>query len=622
MDVPELFVPMTMQAELMPGSGFLLDRRGWGGIEIVGRLTEGTPLSTAANEVASLGQQLAAEYPQTNERRAYTATAFREAAMPGEARGPIVQMSMLLLGVVTALWMVVCLNVANLFLARSMRRRQELAVRIAMGAGRGRVLRQLVLEFMTIAGVSAVAGMALARLIAGAVATLPLPVVFDIGIDGPTILFVGALALASGLLCALVPALTLSVTDPRSAAVPGGAFGARRHRWPSRILVVGQVTVSVALLFATALFARTFTNLTSADAGFDSSAVLTARFNPRLQGFDGAQVADFYDRLTASAASIPGVTQVMLADGLPGSGFGSDSWFFENATDPEQSSSLSFSAVSTNYFDGMGIPVVEGRGFTEQDAPGHPPAIVVNEAAARLIEARTGAAAVGQGIGMNGPGGPFLPVVGVVGDSRAGRTSQAQPFVYGPHRQVLELGFGGDRMVVMLRTTVAPGSLTGDLRRTAAAVDPNVSAADVMTMEQFLADLLAADRLTVTVLGASSLIALLLVAIGLYGLLSYVVTQRTREFGIRLALGARTRSLKSIVLREAMGLSGVGIVLGVAGALAVSRLTAQFLVEVSPTDPASMVASLLAVAGVTLAAAYVPAARAMRADPVEAMRNE
>jgi predicted lysophospholipase L1 biosynthesis ABC-type transport system permease subunit len=245
----------------------------------------------------------------------------------------------------------------------------------------------------------------------------------------------------------------------------------------------------------------------------------------------------------------------------------------------------------------------------------------VNEATARLIESRTGRTAVGQGMSIAGPGGPFLEVVGVVGDSRTGRVNQAPPFVYAAHSQALALGFGR-KMVVMLKTSIPPESLAPAFRRAASIVDPNVSASNLITMDRFLSDLLATDRLTVAVLGISSILALFLVAVGVYGLLAYVVAQRTREFGIRLALGAGTANLKSIVLREALLLAGAGLLFGVVGALAVTRLTSSFLVGVTAADPASMGVGITTVIGVTLAAAYVPARRAMRADPVVAMRAE
>ena len=618
-EVPDLFVPMTMQPNLMPGSGYLLDQRGWGGISIVGRLADGVSYAGAAAEIESIRRQLSDEYPIVASR-AYAVLGFREAAMPGGERGGIVQMSVLLLSIVAALWLVVCLNVANLFLARSLKRRQELAVRLAMGAGRGRVTGQLVLEFMTIALAAGALGILLARAVAGGVATLPLPVLFDVTIDIRTLLFASGVAVASGLLCAVVPAVTMSGTDPRSAASPSMSMRQQRQRWPSRLLIISQVSLSVILLFTTGLFIKTFANLTAADPGFDPENLLTAQFDPSLQGYDAPRMLDFYERLTAAAGSIPGVEAVAMADGLPADGnFGRDGWFFENATEPEQSSSVFFSAVSPNFFPTMGIPIIAGRGFAVGDSPDQPPVIVINEATARLVESRTGRAALGQGMSISGPGGPFLEIVGVVGDSRTGRMNQAPPFAYGAHAQVLPLGLGS-RMVLMLKTSLPPESLAPEFRRAAATVDPNVSAANVITMDRFLADLLVTDRLTVTVLGVSSILTLLLVAIGVYGLLAYVVTQRTREFGIRLALGAGSADLKAIVLREALALAGVGLLLGVTGALGVARLTSSFLVGVTRVDPASMGAGIATVIGVTLAAAYVPARRAMRADPVDAMR--
>lgn len=622
-DVPDVFVPMTMQPDLMPASGYLLDQRGWGGITQVGRLAEGATVDGANEEIAALGAQLALEYPNTNNQREYHAISFRDGAMPGRTKGAVIQMSALLVAIVTALWMVVCLNVSNLLLARSLRQRSELAIRAALGASRVRIAGKILLEFLIIALVAGLVGMGLARALSAGLATLPLPIRFNASLDATTIVFAGALAVLSALACAFVPCVMMSATGPGEAngSSRGRADGGKR--WSSRALVVGQVSVSVVLLFGTGLFVRSFANLTSADPGFDTSNVATAQFDPGLQGYDSEQVADYYQRLTTALLNVPGVTAVTMADGLPSaSNFGSDSWFLQNAREPEQSSSLVFSVVSSNFFATMDIPVIVGRGFSEIDSPDQPPVVVINAATARLVESRSGSPALGQRISPRGPEGPFLEIVGIVGDVRTGRAAQAAPFVYGVHDQVLPLGFGGQRMVVMLKTIAPPESVSGDFRRVADGVDPSVAASNVITMERFLSDLLVADRLIVTALGLSSLLAALLVAVGVYGLLAYVVGQRTREFGIRLALGARAATLRGIVVKEALGLAVTGLLIGAVGALVGVRLVQDQLFEVRATDPASLLIGGAMVVLVTLAAAYVPARRAMRADPMVAIRAD
>lgn len=622
-DVPDLFVPMTMQPNLMPSNGYLLESRGWGGIAILGRLADGISREAAEADIRVIGQQLTIEHPRYNEGRVYTVQGFRESAIAGAPRDIMVQMSALLLSIVAALWLVVCLNVANLFLARSMKRRRELAVRRALGAGRAQLTGQLTLEFMPIALAAGVLGIALAKAVGVGVAKLPIPILFDMGVDWRTLIFAGTLTLMSGLVCALIPALAMSGTDPRNAASTASSEGSRPQRWPSRLLIVAQVSLSVILLFGTGLFIKTFSNLTSAESGFDSANLITASFNPGLQGYDDSQVADFYERLVERASSIPGVESVAMADALPADGnFGGDSWFFESALDPEQSSGMRMSIVSSNFFRTMGIPIIDGRSFTDGDTRGRPIVVVVNEAGADLIEQLTEQPALGQRITPMGPQGPFFEIAGIVGDSRTGRVSQASPFVYAVHEQILSIGFGGQRMVVMLKTGVQPESLAPEFRQAAAEIDRNVSASNVITMERFLDDLLVTDRLIVTVLGISSILALLLVAVGVYGLLAYVVTQRTREFGIRIALGAHAANLQGMVVQEALGLAVAGLILGTAGALTVTRLASSFLVGVTSADPTSLVLGASTVVVVTLAAAYVPARRAMRADPVAAMRAE
>lgn len=622
-DVPDLFVPMTMQPDLMPSSGYLLDRRGWGGVQQIGRIAQELNLESVNAEIASMGASLAAEYPNTNGQRVYRAVSFREGAMPGQTKGMVLQMSLLLAAVVVALWMVVCLNVSNLLLARSMRRRGELAIRAALGAGRARIGATVLLESLAIALVAGGVGMAVARGLSAAIQMLPIPVLFDARLNVATVLFAGALAVASAMLCALVPSLVMSATDPKETSGAQRLGQSNTKRWFSRALVVAQVSVSVVLLFGTGLFVQSFMNLTSADPGFDASGIATAEFNPSLQGYGPSQMEDYYRRLTAAVSAIPGVESIAVADGLPSAAnFGSDRWFFQNDQNPDQRASLSLSVVSPDYFNTLGIPIVAGRGFTANDTPDQPPVTLVNEATARLVERRTGSDAVGQRMSVQGPDGPFLEIVGVVGDSRTGRAKSATPFVYGSYEQVLALGIGGGRMVVMARTEGPAEPMLGELRRVGQAVDPSVAASNVVTMERFLADLLVADRLIVTALGISSLLAALLVAVGVYGLLAYLVGQRSREFGIRLALGASRHTLRGIVVWEALSLTLVGLVVGGASALAVARFVQDQLFGVTALNPTALLLGGGLMIVVTLAAAYGPTRRAMRVDPLVAIRAE
>ncbi|MGI9627447.1 MAG: ADOP family duplicated permease, partial [Longimicrobiales bacterium] len=622
-EVPDLFVPMSMQPALMPESGYLLDRRSWSGIYQIGRLGEGVTLETAHSEIERLAAQLSVEHPNTNSARTYRVLSFREASMPGAMKSSVVQLGALLFAVVLSLWLVVCLNVSNLLVARSAKRRQEFSIRAALGAGRFRIGTQNLAELLTVALLAGVVGMGVAQALSATLATLPLPIFFDTSLDTRTVAFTGALAVASALVCALFPSILASTIDPRElgGATRGGS--ARTKRWSSRALIVSQVAVSVVLLFATGLFVRSFANLTSADPGFDASNLATGQVHPGLQGYDAEQMSDYYRRLSDAVSGIPGVSDVALADGLPSTGnFGQDSWFLQDAEDPARASSLFLSTVSTNYFQMMAIPIAAGRSFNTSDTPDQPLVVIVNEATARLVESRTGIPALGQRMSPQGPEGPFLEIVGVVGDSRTGRATEPAPFVYGAHQQLLPLGLGGQRMVVMAKTTVPPESVTGELRRVATLADPAVSASNLITMERFLDDLLVTDRLIVTVLSTSSILAVLLVALGVYGLLAYVVSQRTREFGIRVALGARAVSLRRIVVGEALGLASLGLILGTAAALVIMRLVQDQLFEVASSDPPSLIAGAALVIGVTLAAASVPARRAMKADPMTAMRVE
>ncbi|NNM31555.1 MAG: ABC transporter permease [Gemmatimonadetes bacterium] len=621
-EIPELFVPMAMQPVLMPESGYLLENRGWGGISIVGRLSDGASIGAALEEIQTLGARLATAYPNTNSRRTYEVIPLRDSVLPGVPRDRLNLAGGLLLAVVGLLWVVVCLNVANLFLVRALRRRHELAVRLAIGAGRARVAAALVLEFMLLAVAAGALGVVLSRVIAGLVSATPGLAVLDVGLDTRTALFAGLLTVASGVLCALLPALSPSVSGRATDSISVGLQRATR-RWPRRLLVVGQVGLSVVLLFGTGVFVRTFVNLTATGPGFDPEGILTAEFHPGLQGYGTEEISAFYRRLTETAGALPGVESVALASALPGvGGMGSDTWFFQGAEEPERPSSMAFSTVTTTFFGSLGVPILEGRALAPTDSPDQPPVLVVNEAAARLIEQRTGRTAIGAGLSFSGPEGPFIEVVGVVADTRAGRDLRPVPTLYGAHEQVLALGFGGSRMRLLLRTTGPAGALAGPLRRAAAEVDPDVAASNVRTLDDALAQVFGPDRLAVTVLGLTSALAVLLVAVGLYGLLSVMVAQRTRDFGIRVALGAGRSALTRIVVREALLLSSTGLVLGLAAGPALLRLASGFLVGVEPTDPVSVAAGGITMLAVALLSAWIPARRAMNSDPLEAMRLE
>lgn len=621
-EVPELFVPMSMQPVLMPESGYLLDNRGWGGISIVGRLSEGASIQAALQEIQALGARLGAQYPNTNSRRVYDVIPLRDSVLPGVPMSRLNLAGGLLLTVVGLLWVVVCLNVASLFLVRALRRRHELAVRLAIGAGRTRVAAALVLEFMVLALAAGTLGVILSRFMAGVASATPGLASLDVGLDVRTALFAGVLTVASGVLCALLPALSSAVSGGAAGSIPVGLHGPTR-RWPRRTLVVGQVGLSVVLLFGTGLFVRTFVNLTATGPGFVSEGLLTAEFHPGLQGYGRGEIADFYDRLTEATGALPGVESVALASALPGvGGMGSDSWYVEGAEEPERPSSMAFSAVTAPFFRSLGIPLLDGRRLEPSDVADQPPVLVVNEAAARLIEQRTGRDPLGSGLSVSGPDGPFIQVVGIVGDTRSGRDLRPLPTLYGAHEQVLALGFGGSRMRLLLRTAGPAGALAGPLRQAAAEVDPDVAASNVLTMDEALARVFGPDRLAVGVLGLSSALAVLLVAVGLYGLLSVMVAQRTRDFGIRIALGASRGALTRIVVREALLLSAIGLLVGLTAGPALLRLASGFLVGVEPTDPVTVAGGAITVLAVALLSAWVPARRAMNSDPLEAMRLE
>ena len=617
---PAVFAPMMMQPHFMPSSGNLLNRRGWGGILAVGRLAQGATLEQARTDFAGVADWLRAEYPRQAGEREYLLMPLDQATIMPSNRVTVVQLGRLLLGVVGLVLLVACVNIANLSLARSLRRRREMAVRRALGASSGRLARQLLIESITLASFGGMLGVALAFSSGGMLRSLPLPFDLDVGVDIRILGFATVMSVLTGLLFGIAPALSASRFD-LAAHMQGSATNAGRsgRQRLTSALVVAQVALSMVLLVGAGLFARTLINLGSTELGFDVDNIVIARVDPTLQGYQGAEVASYYRRLIERVEASPGVASVSLVSALPDGGSDSMGFQIEGFESPDRLSTP-FLVAGARYFETMGTPIVAGRDFRAADDGRAEPVLIVNESAAASLRTLTGRDALGMGLSFQGSEGPFRRIVGVAVDAKTSSVrADPVPMVYTPHAQTP----GWSRMNLLVRSSAAqPDGVLGAVRLAFRETDPNVPAIGVMTLAAYLDSTLGNERLSAALLGFSAILALVLAGIGLYGVLSYSVGRRRGELGIRMALGAQTGDLRRMVVRHGMVLVLLGAVLGLAGAAASGSLLSGFLFGVSSLDATTYVGVIAILVVVAGAASYIPARRATRVDPLTALRTD
>jgi predicted permease len=531
-----------------------------------------------------------------------------------------------LLSAVIAVLLISCANVANLLLARATVRSHEIAVRAALGAGRNRIIRQLLTESLLIALIGGVVGMLLAfwgtkALLALAPSTLPR--LGSVQVDLRILLFSFAASLVCGVIFGLVPALTASKTNLISTLKESertDSTGATRQ-WLRRTFVVAEVAMAVVLLISAGLLVRSFAKLLDVQPGFDPHNVITLRVSlPGTQYDKQTKVAAFYDDVLARVSALPGVLHAGAAFQPPFTPGADNSIFFirgwhANPGDPPPHADYAY--VSSDYFRSVGLPIIKGRDFQPSDmragnyfAPDSV-AIIDEELARRFWP---NGDALGGGISWSEQG-PWATVVGICATAQLkDLTEESKGTFY------LPAYFYSSTLVV--RTSGDPRALTGAIREQVRAVDPNQPVYDVKTMEERVALTLETRRFAVVLLGIFGALGLLLAAIGLYGVLAFTVSQRTREIGIHMALGARARDVLLMVIKQGMWLVLVGVVLGVAGAYAVTRTIRSLLFEVGTTDPLTFIAALLLLGLVGFIACYLPARRATKVDPLEALRYE
>jgi predicted permease len=537
---------------------------------------------------------------------------------------------LLLFGAVTLVLLIACANVANLTLVRSSSRQREIAIRTSMGAGRGRIARQLLTESVLLALLGGGLGVLACRASFHVILSLipaDIPHVGAITIDGQVLLFALLLSVITGMVFGIVPALGASRLDLnaslKEASVRIGSSGQGRLR---NALAVSEVSISLVLLMGAALALESFAKLTRVPPGFDPHNLLT--FNVTLPGkrYDTpTKRAAFFEQAVADLQTHPGVDDAALVSVPPLEG-GPDILFsMEGAGAPQASDNLGaeFRFVGAGYFQTLRIPLLRGRSFSSSDRAEAAPVVIINQTMAKMYWPNQNA--LGQRIWVGKPMGPAeaepapREIVGIVSDIREMTLAEPPaPTMYIPYSQHPQ----ADGAYFLLRSRLNPAALIPDIRSTMQRLGPGSSVAEVKTMEQILTASLTDWRFHAILLGTFGALALFIAAIGIYGVISYSVAQRTHEFGVRLALGAATRDVLTMVVKQGAILAAIGIAIGLAAAFGLMRLMASLLYGVRASDPLTFVAVSLLLAGVALLASYIPARRAMKVDPMVALRYE
>jgi putative ABC transport system permease protein len=593
-------------------------------LSAIARLKPAVSAEQSASEIATLGTALEKAHPRQNTDVGFTAFPLHEAIV-GDLRPAL----LVLLGAVGFVLLIACANVANLLLARAVARETELAVRTALGAGRARLIRQLLTESLVLGAAGGLVGLLVASWGSDLLVSLQpegIPRLNEVGIDLQVVFFTMGVSLVTGIIFGALPALQMTRGTLSASLKEGGrgnmaAVGSARLRGT---LVVAEMALAVMLLAGAGLLIKSFGKLQAVDPGFRPQETLSFELSlPRTQYAKDAQIVSFFERLTDRLASLPGVRTVGGVMGLPLSGLRFNiSFKVEGRPDapPGQEPSMEVRVATPDYFRTLGIPLKRGRLFTNGDTAATSRVVVLSEAAAAKFFPNDDP--IGKRIQMgwsredeSRAGGE---VIGIVGDVKElGLDEEFPAEIYLPMRQ-----WPVGRMTFVARTAVPPMSLAGEVTQAVQELDANLPVNEIRSVEDVVAESIAQPRFYMLLLGAFAAVALALAAIGIFGVMSYTVSQRTREIGIRMALGAPGGSVVSMVVRQSMLLAGAGLVVGVAAALALSRTMETLLFDMSPTDPITFASVTGVLGAVAFLASYLPARRAARVDPIEALRAE
>ena len=589
-------------------------------LTVIARLKPGASIDQAQAEMVAISKRLEQLYPNTNTGWTSKVVALSEATV-----GNIRPTLLVLFGAVGFLLLIACANVANLLLARATARQREIAIRFSLGASRLRIARQLLTESILLSGIACALGLLLAEWAMRALRTLPpstLPRAESIGLDLPVLGFAAGVAVLTALLFGFAPALQITRGAPSETLKEGGRTASAGRHGVRSALVVLETTLALVLLVGSGLLFKSFVRLQTVDPGFESKNILTANISlPKSKYSTDAQTIQFFGQVLERMQAVPDVKEAAVASGNPMDGSNLSFVFATKqlqALAPADQPSAGYYVVSPNYFHTLGIPLLVGRYFTQGDFAGSPRVAIISQAVAqRFFHDRS---PIGQtikiGVGAGDP--PWREIVGVVGDVKDDGLGEAATMtVYEPCTQQ-----AWSSMSLFLRSDSDPSHLASVLRSQVMSVDKDQPVAEIATGEQMMSQAVAQPQLRTLLLSLFAGLALVLASLGIYGVMSNMVAQRTHEIGVRMALGAGQRSVLRLVLSNGMRLTLLGIALGTAGAFALTRLMKSFLFHVTPTDPATFLEVALFLFAVALLASYIPARRATRVDPVVALRYE
>ena len=620
----ELWVPAMMLEWVEPGSDSL-DQRDNNNFFGVGRLKSGMNASQAEASLNVLAEQLAKEYPDSNEGQSVRLgpTGF---IIP-ELRGAVVSFTWVLMAAVALVLLVTCTNLAGLLLARATDRRREIAIRLAMGASRIRLIRQLLTESLLLSIVGGAAGILLAIWIVRALLAFKPPIDFpltvNLALDWRVLLFSLGVSVVAGAVFGLAPALQSTRPNLLQALKDTSAQGGGGRTRLRSVLVVAQIAISLVVLIAAGLVVRTLQHLQTMNPGFDPQNALSMSFDLSLQGYDEARGQQFYRQIAERVRALPGVKSAAVSSYIPLSlNYNSRGIYVEG--EPIQRGANTPNAMNggagPRYFETMSTPILHGREFTDQDVEKSEQVAIVNETFVRRLmpAVKSPAEAVGKRVSFGDASGPFMRIVGVARDGKYFNIAEdSRTFIWTPLAQ--DYNSSG---AIMVRTTGSPETMFAAVRGEVQALDPNLPLFDVTTLKEHMRLALFPARVAAMVLGVFGLVALLLSAIGIYGITSYAVSQRTHEIGIRMALGAQLGDVLRLVLNHGLKLTLIGAALGLVGAYLATRAITAVLYGVSATDPLTFVSVSILLIAVALLASYVPARRATKVDPLIALRNE
>lgn len=613
---PPVYLPIGLHDRLHVGT--TSDRRGRQWLMLFGRLAAGTSREQAEAALSVTARQLADAQEYDESQRPTGARVRPFSVVPPMLRGGVTSFMALLLATAGLVLLIAAVNVAGMLLTRGAARSREIAIRLAMGASRRRVVAQLVIESVVLAAGGGALGVVLASWVSELLQTVRPPFAegfrLDLTLDPLVLGFGVAISLAAGLLAGLVPARQISRPELVVALKDGSAGAGSRNRL-RLMLVSGQLALSVLLLVATGLFLRTLQRGLEAPHGFEPEGVLALSLNLRLSGYDEMRGRAFYDRVLERVRALPGVESASLAGNIPLSGSWDQTRVRVTGFEPPEAAGfpVGFIVVSPGYFETLRMPLLAGRGFTPEERAGPLSPLVINETFARRFWPNE--SPIGQRLRFSGRD---AEIIGVVPAGRY-RSFSEDPVLFA-YVQFGQASWPARWLHVRVRGEMAPlvAAIRGELR----TLDPNVAPIQVTTVEDVLESSLFAQRLGAALVGSFGLVGLMLAAVGLFGVLSLGVVQRTREIGIRVALGARRGDVLGLVLRDAAKPLAAGILLGLLAALPATQLMRGLLHGVSPTDLVTFTGVPAVLALVALVAASVPARRALRIDPMTALRYE